>query len=359
LNRIQKNCSILKPTIIGEIYKKYGERIMRLIVLFIISFLTIIDLSPLFSQENVLTLLKSFPDPKSVKSDDYLAHPYDLVKYKQCYIVTDAREACIKVFSTDGDLIRVIGSEGMGPGELLNPYVFTIDKKKGIIYCGDQGNKRISCFNFNGEYLKVIKSNISIHDLQFNNGSIITASYNETNKTLFTMYDTIGVIKKLFGEFFDPEIEKKRYGYLLYKDVCLDVNKDSIYVFYERLPLIQVYNEDGEFVRKINIQIKEIQDLYISNLRGAGEKKSGGRILIYKWIFGAQISNNKIYCYSPYEMGCTLVMDLSGNLIQKLYFSGDPPRSWQIVQKLVEIDNDKLVFLDLENSQVKIYMENN
>ncbi len=331
---------------------------MRFIVIFIIYLMTIIDLSPLFSQENGLILLKSFPDLKSVKAKDYLAHPYDLVMYKQYYIVTDAMEACLKVFSTDGDLIRVIGSKGRGPGELLNPYVFTIDKKTGIIYCYDPDNKRISCFNFNGEFLKVIKSSISIIDLQFNNGNIFTASYNNTTRTLFSMFETTGTLKKQFGDYFDPKIEGKRYGRFLYKDVCFDVNDDSLYVFYERLPLIQVYNKYGELVRTINIRIKEIQELYDRNIKGAGEKK-GGRIPIYKWIFGAQISNNKIYCYSPWEFGCTLVLDLNGNLIKKINFSGNPPRSWLRLQKLVEIVDDKLVFLDLENAQVKIYIEKN
>lgn len=80
-----------------------------------------------------MILLKSFPDPESEKPNDYLTHPYDLVLYKHYFIVTDAVESCMKVFSTAVELLRVLGSKGKGPGELIDPFVLTIDETRGII----------------------------------------------------------------------------------------------------------------------------------------------------------------------------------------------------------------------------------
>ena len=97
----------------------------------------------------------------------HMIHPYDIAFYKNTYIVTDAVECCLKVFSSDGKYIRTIGSKGKGPGELLDPFLVTVDKTTGNIYCDDRGNNRISCFNNKGIFLNTIRTSLSNSDIEF------------------------------------------------------------------------------------------------------------------------------------------------------------------------------------------------
>ncbi len=319
-------------------------------------------LSPLIAQDTELVLKMAFPVPDSTKTDDYLMHPYDLATFKGKYFVIDTLESRAKVFSSKGILLKTIGSEGSGPAELSKPYVITIDNDKGILYIAGQSNRRISCFTVDGEYNKIIKASLSVIDIEYLDKHIYTASYNEANQTLFARYDNSGRIQNLFGEFFDPKVNKmsQRYRMVLYQEVCLGVNNGSLYVFFDRLPLIKIYDNSGNLKQTINVKIKEIQSLYNDNINAARstKKRQGGRMGLKKWLFGAYAEGDFLYCYSPYQFGCILVINHAGELKQKIYFKEKPDNGWLIRQKFIKKEGKDYIFVDLENGQVKIYQEN-
>lgn len=58
----------------------------------------------------------------------------------------------IKVFDKSGKHLRTIGGAGQGPGELLNPYHFEIDKENNIVVV-DTDNRRIQILSPKGDYL--------------------------------------------------------------------------------------------------------------------------------------------------------------------------------------------------------------
>ncbi len=67
--------------------------------------------------------------------------------------VLDKRRARILVFSrTTGLLVRTIGSQGSGPGKLLDPSALAITPG-GTISVADTGNERVARFTIAGEYL--------------------------------------------------------------------------------------------------------------------------------------------------------------------------------------------------------------
>jgi len=329
---------------------------------YLVIFLLLINVSSLFlfAQDRKLVLLKSFPDPESEKEGNFFATPYDFVFYKGTYVASDAKDGCLKVFSSEEELIRIIGSRGYGPGELSDPFVLTIDERNGIIYCGDQGNSRISCFLTNGEFLKIIKTSLSIHDLEFFEDHIYAAAYSEANQSLFFLTDKDGSIQKFFGDFFDKKINglPPNYRRVLYGEVCLGIKDDNLYVFYERLPYIQIYNKKGRLQRTIDVKIKEVEKVYEKNIKAPSSlKKQGGRMGIAKWLFGACVSDDKFYCYAPYQIGTMLVIDLNGNLIEKIPFEEDLSKDMLIRKRFINKIGKNFYFIDFENSQINIYQE--
>ena len=61
-------------------------------------------------------------------------------------VISDTGSHKLYVFQTDGTVLREIGKEGEGPGELKTPLGITVDSYDNIAVC-DAGNRRIQLFN--------------------------------------------------------------------------------------------------------------------------------------------------------------------------------------------------------------------
>jgi hypothetical protein len=312
---------------------------------------------PLLSGQNYqLVLVKSFPDINSNIENNYLINPYEVRIYKDYYVVSDSKANCLKIFTRNGDFVRKIGKKGQGPGDLLDPFVVAVDEKTGMIYCGDQGNSRISCFSFDGELKNIIKTSLSIWDMESFNGLIYAEAYNETKQSLFSLYNNEGTLIKSFGTFFDKRINGLPYDYkkVLYREVYLKIEKELLYVFYERLPYISVYDLDGQLIRQINIRDKQIENVYTKN-RAAYVNRKDAFMGLAKWMNGGCVEDDRIYCYSPYAIGKMLVFDKNGNLLNKIPFK-DKMSSIELMKKRFVTKNGKdFIFIDSANSQIQIY----
>ncbi|MCK4825914.1 6-bladed beta-propeller, partial [bacterium] len=69
--------------------------------------------------------------------------------------VLDIKETHIKVFNSDGRLIRIIGRKGQGPGEFQRPFTIQITAKNEIVIF-DPMPLKLLFFSSEGEYKKSI-----------------------------------------------------------------------------------------------------------------------------------------------------------------------------------------------------------
>ncbi len=65
--------------------------------------------------------------------------------------VMDAKPTAVKVYNSGGDLIRIIGREGAGPGEFLDRSTLHLHHDTLVVH--DRGNSRIVLFDTTGRYL--------------------------------------------------------------------------------------------------------------------------------------------------------------------------------------------------------------
>lgn len=308
--------------------------------------------SIIFASEPVLVLKKSFPDYESVIPEDFLVRPIDAEFYNGYFIVSDAGEHCIKLFNLEGVFKKKIGKKGNGPGELLNPLYIAIDKKEDKIYCVDEGNKRISCFLISGEFITSFKTlTISINEIIAENGFIYASAYNEATSSFLAIYNSKGRLTYTFGDLFDLKVNKLGYRSQIYSNIFLDSSKDSIYVSFSYLPLIQVFKKSGDLIKMIKLEEKRLWSFYNNNLNKTNVEVNGG-YLLRGMMAGAYINDNRIYLYYP-ELRGILVFDKDGQLIQKIKFENE--NALKSLKFFITIVDSEFVFLDIMDAQVKIY----
>jgi len=312
-------------------------------------------LTPLIAQDTELVLKMAFPDPDSTIPDDYLVHPYDLEILDEFFIVCDAQNGCLKVFSKSGEFIRKIGSPGQGPGEMNTVFQITIDSQNGIIFCNDQGNGRISSFDVNGKFKGIIRTLIPPYDIEYIDGIIHTCVYNRVKNSLFSMYNSAGVLVKTYGEIFDNNIPENRFSSSLYSRVDLDSDKNHYYALYSFIPFIGIYSHEGEFIRRLSIVVEEIKERYEKNIKGVKQGLVNKRTLkIRTWNMGGCVNDNHFYYLTNFNLNEILILDSNGKFQKKIQFRN---KENNLSLRLITLSNKEYIFIDMATGQVKIYEE--
>ena len=310
-------------------------------------------LSISYAQDRELVLVKSFPDETSEKKGDFLAHPFEVEIYNGQYYVTDADDGCIKVFDREGAFVRQIGRKGTGPGELFDPYCFTVDHATGEIYCQDQGSARIAVFNPDGTYKLGILPVSGLHDIIIYNNLVITSQFSTTGPN-FKVYDRSGKLISEFGVLNDDKISKLLYARYIYGDVVFSVMDDTLYVLYQDLPIIQVYSVGGIYYREIPVKDKAIQSVYEHNINPNKVLKKNNRFELRKWFFSALSSDGFFYAHqSTGDSDIIYVIDRNGRIQNRFYIRKES----SYFLRLGAIQNGDFVFTDIFNAKIKVYRE--
>lgn len=311
-------------------------------------------LSPLVAQDTELVLKMAFPNPDSTIPDDYLVHPYDLEIFDEFFVVCDAQDNCLKVFSKSGEFVRKIGRSGQGPGEINTVFRITSDKKNNIIFCNDQGNGRISSFDVNGKFKSIIRTLIPPRDIEYIDGIIHTSEYNSGRKSLFSMYDSAGALIKTYGDIFDNNIPENRFSSSLYQKVNLDSDKNHFYVLFSYIPFIGIYSHEGEFIKRLSIDVEEIQESYKKNIKGVKQGLVDNFLEILPWTKGGCVNDDLFYYLTNFNFNEIQIIDSNGKFQKKIPFKN---KTNNPLLRLITLLNKDYIFIDIRNAQVKIYEE--
>jgi len=90
---------------------------------------------------------------------------YVRVKQRKMFI-SDKVKNVIIVLNMDGEIERVIGKKGRGPGEILEISNFDVGDN-GLIYLYDMGNRRFSIFDTGGVFLGSFNLNVQLYGLTY------------------------------------------------------------------------------------------------------------------------------------------------------------------------------------------------
>ena len=72
--------------------------------------------------------------------------------------IFDERQYKLLIFNIDGSFVNKIGRLGKGPGEMIGPTAFTLDRKNDRIEILDAPSTKTLVYDYDGNYIKTLKS---------------------------------------------------------------------------------------------------------------------------------------------------------------------------------------------------------
>lgn len=69
-------------------------------------------------------------------------------------VIVAGHEDRFQRFTPDGQLIDVIGAPGSGDGQFNHPHGLAVDVARGLLYVGDQENRRLQVFELDGGFVR-------------------------------------------------------------------------------------------------------------------------------------------------------------------------------------------------------------
>jgi len=187
--------------------------------------------------------------------------------------VLDYKEAHIKVFDKKGMYIRTIGRRGQGPGELGLPRNLIVTKKNEIMV-EDTGNRALTFFTLDGEFVKslstaktVMFSRATIDSYNNILGMTTRADPENPNFELIKFNSKLNIIGTIAScPLLKPPMINPFMPVFYWR---IDENDNIIYGYPEKYEL-KIFNPEGEVVRKI---LKEFDPVVITEEEKEQRKK--------------------------------------------------------------------------------------
>ncbi len=201
-----------------------------------------------------------------------LGRPMDVLVTDEFMYVTDTDNKKVHVFSVNGEQLFTFGEAGNNPGQFDFPYGISVDSEEKI-YVADLYNAKISIFDKNGDFIDYFAEQYS------NNGTIVSpAGLRIINETVYVTdvqrnkVFTFNLDGELLQEIGEPGVEE---GMFFAPNAITADNDGNIYVVDTGNSRIQVFDNEGNFVRVIDGSIGESGNSVLVNPRGIGVNSKG------------------------------------------------------------------------------------
>lgn len=313
--------------------------------------------APTCVESNYQRLVKVKELQESEDAEDFLVKPWSLVVDDRGHVfVYDAAQS--KIFQYDSDLkpVRTFGSRGQGPGEIGGGgHVFADLFIKGReIYFPDTYNRKIICFNTDGELVREIpiRERVSYMNaivVDQTGNFYLHADNTPDNRNIVDCHNGSGVFIKGFldrsdllaGLFFKAETRTNKQIHIPQQyrpswyfpsnpsNIMFSITKkDQLLILSSTSGILWVFNKE-RIQRRVKLWPKKALLDYRTKLENA--TRDGGFYSFFKGIFADQDDPDRFFLYYGYfEKKPKLYLyefDLSGAL-KKVYYILNPKRSF-------------------------------
>jgi len=196
--------------------------------------------------------------------------------------VSNNRQHTIFKFTSSGKLAKQFGRKGVGPGDLYFPGNLTILDGKYLVVGEDADSRRISLFDLEGNYVKILKTNYSCFSplsLKGNRIAYLSFSFNVKNmKEVSVRIKHIDTGKEIPVTSSNlPDLGKIRApnNYLIGfenqtgKLIMARTGDGNLLVGVSNTPEINIYSPDGKRLRSFRLKIKQepVTSRYINDFK--------------------------------------------------------------------------------------------
>lgn len=295
-----------------------------------------------------ISLIQSFPSINSEIKDNYLSHPFDVQNFKNEYYILDVIQAQVKVYDKNGRFLRAIGKKGKGPGELIDPFAFSINTENGDIIISDQGNGRISVYNNEGKYIESLRFIAEPLGLASLDKKIFVLVKDHGLGFKVNVYNSKGILINEFGGDRSLEfLDNKSLSSLLFGMGGVHSFGDKMLVYFNYLPIIYIYSVDGILINKIYININKFNSLYNNNKY---PKRTGARINL-KFIHMGVSYDNENYNVFDREDNLIYKINNKGEVIQRIKLDVKENNTHIFISKI----NEFYLFINRSEALIEIY----
>lgn len=267
-----------------------------------------------------------------------------------CIFISNDRQNSIYKLSASGKLLKQWGQSGAGPSDLTNPGDLSILDGKYLVVGEYATLRRISLFNLDGKYEKILRTNhscfapLSLKDNRIAYYSVVTPDKGKEEITVWVK-DVLNGKETPVTVAVIPTINQIRnqYGYTLsIKNHCANLalartQDGNLLIGISNQPVLNIYTPQGKWIHSFGLNItplpitsryiKEYKQMTIKDLserKGAGvflemvkkasfEKlfpshlpyyrtisvDSQGNILVFKWLNTVKDCPIQFQVYSP------------------------------------------------------------
>ena len=182
-------------------------------------------------------------------------------------------------FDKDGNFIKKFGRKGRGPGDLYFPLNLSILDNKYLLISEYATSRRISLFDLNGNFVKIIRTKNPVYDvvgLKQGKIAILSESFSRRKNKSFK---TVSVylyghsskkMDQIFRDSFDYNfLPLLKYGYNVYINKTRD---NHLIIGYSKTGDISISSIDGKNIKKFKTTIKlkkidsEMKELYFKQI---------------------------------------------------------------------------------------------
>jgi len=244
-------------------------------------------------------------------SDDYIFDNEGLYKPIMIRDVPDTKElivldkgnTCFYVFSPEGKYIRKIGRLGQGPGDMLRPLYFNVDKY-GDIYVYEFGNRRLSIFNKEGIFINSFRIQYRVSPIGKNFSNLFVNTEREILINLpetgyyITVFNRKGDIIRNIGKIPDYIMEYIKLTDIFSLCYPFVTNDGKYYIFLQSFLAVYIYDKNGKKIDEKNLGKILNREDYIKEFISPEERIRTGKIGAKIFIQDMTFKNDKFYLLS-------------------------------------------------------------
>lgn len=198
------------------------------------------------------------------------------------FYVNDWDKKCIRKFDPDGNYLLTIGRPGQGPGEFRNVWHPRFDKDNNLYVSDIVGSRRITVFDREGTFLKLIRVPISLSDILINSqgfyigyhSTMIEDPKGDSSTRILGLFDPefqlLSEFHKTTREFTPPSgrgaDSRAQFLANLLDDeaftpniACILADDDSVYFGYPENYEIKIFSEEGKLQKIIQREYDPIK----------------------------------------------------------------------------------------------------
>lgn len=218
--------------------------------------------------------------------------------------VANVRQHTIYLFNAAGHLLKTFSQKGLGPGDTNSPHRMSILDKRYLVVAEYASTRRISIFDLEGNFIKILKTSHSTYNVTALRRGKIVYSYIEYSGNPKNARNTLTEKNRVMVVDMDTGVEKE----MLTIDIPKKINtipgrrtestKGSVFIksTYEgnlligqsHLPSIAIYSPEGKLIHQFNLKLKPIPltNEYLKKykafrIKRIQARKNGRKILEY------------------------------------------------------------------------------